>query len=199
MTIAEELARERAEARRDATSPRPAASTTSTRSTSSTCSTGATDPWDDAEAAGVGRAAAVADPARSSGSPTRCSSLVIVVDPRRRRRRLVVHPPDQPGRRSGDPVSLHRRPTATRSRRVSERLQEQGFVEDAGVFRWYVDHHGGLELTPGYYELRTSDHMGNMLARAAHAAERRRTPRSRSRRASRSTRSPTGSTATCRR
>jgi len=48
---------------------------------------------------------------------------------------------------------------------VSERLQEQGFVEDAGVFRWYTNHNGGLELTPGYYELRTSDHMGNLLAR----------------------------------
>ena len=48
---------------------------------------------------------------------------------------------------------------------VSQRLQEQGFVEDAGVFRWYTEHHGGLELTPGYYELRTSDHMGNLLAR----------------------------------
>ena len=47
---------------------------------------------------------------------------------------------------------------------VSERLEEQGFVEDAGVFRWYTNHNGGLELTPGYFELRTSDHMGNLLA-----------------------------------
>ena len=48
---------------------------------------------------------------------------------------------------------------------ISVRLQEQGFVEDAGVFRWYTEHNGGLVLTPGYYELRTSDHMGNLLAR----------------------------------
>jgi UPF0755 protein len=48
---------------------------------------------------------------------------------------------------------------------ISERLQQQGFVNDAGLFRWYVQHHGGLEMTPGYYELRTSDHMGNVLAR----------------------------------
>jgi peptidoglycan lytic transglycosylase G len=48
---------------------------------------------------------------------------------------------------------------------VSDRLQQQGFVDDAGLFRWYTDHHGGLELTPGYYELRTRDHMGNILAR----------------------------------
>jgi len=48
---------------------------------------------------------------------------------------------------------------------ISERLEEQGFVEDAGVFRWYTRQNGGLELTPGYYELRTSDHMGNLLGR----------------------------------
>jgi peptidoglycan lytic transglycosylase G len=48
---------------------------------------------------------------------------------------------------------------------ISDRLQQQGFVNDAGLFRWYVQHHGGLEPTPGYYELRTSDHMGNLLAR----------------------------------
>jgi UPF0755 protein len=48
---------------------------------------------------------------------------------------------------------------------ISQRLQQQGFVNDAGLFRWYVQHHGGLEMTPGYYELRTSDHMGNLLAR----------------------------------
>ena len=50
-------------------------------------------------------------------------------------------------------------------RTVSERLEQEGFVDDAGLFRWYTDHHGGLALTPGYYELRTSDHMGNLLAR----------------------------------
>lgn len=46
---------------------------------------------------------------------------------------------------------------------VSERLHEQGLISDAGVFQWYVDHHGGLELTPGYYVLRPNDHMGNVM------------------------------------
>lgn len=50
-------------------------------------------------------------------------------------------------------------------RTVSERLEAGGFVTDAGVFRWYVEQHGGLELTPGYYELPRSDHMGNVQAR----------------------------------
>ena len=48
---------------------------------------------------------------------------------------------------------------------LSLRLERRGLIEDAGVFRWYVDRNGGLELMPGYYELRTSDHMGNILAR----------------------------------
>jgi len=48
---------------------------------------------------------------------------------------------------------------------VSARLEQEGFVQDAGLFRWYTDRHGGLEMTPGYYELRTGDHMGNVLAR----------------------------------
>jgi UPF0755 protein len=46
---------------------------------------------------------------------------------------------------------------------ISERLQAKGLVESAAVFRWYVDHHGGLILTPGYYELRPRDHMGNLM------------------------------------
>lgn len=48
---------------------------------------------------------------------------------------------------------------------VSERLEEEGFVVDAEVFRWYVDRQGGLDLTPGFYQLPTSDHMGNVLSR----------------------------------
>lgn len=48
---------------------------------------------------------------------------------------------------------------------VSERLQDSGFVVDAEVFRWYVDQQGGLDLTPGFYQLPTNDHMGNVLSR----------------------------------
>ena len=31
------------------------------------------------------------------------------------------------------------------------------------MFRWYVEEKGGLELTPGYYQLRPNDHMGNII------------------------------------
>lgn len=48
---------------------------------------------------------------------------------------------------------------------VSERLEAEGFVVDAEVFRWYVDRTGGLELTPGFYQLPVNDHMGNVLSR----------------------------------
>lgn len=48
--------------------------------------------------------------------------------------------------------------------RVAARLQARGLVEDASVFTWYVDQKGGLELTPGFYELRTGAHIGDILA-----------------------------------
>lgn len=48
---------------------------------------------------------------------------------------------------------------------VSERLEENGWISNAGVFRWYVRNHGGLELTPGYFEIAPGDHMGNVLGR----------------------------------
>ncbi len=48
---------------------------------------------------------------------------------------------------------------------LSVRLQEMGIVSDAEVFVRYVDWKGGLELTPGYYEIPPGDHMGNVLAR----------------------------------
>lgn len=64
----------------------------------------------------------------------------------------------------GDPVAFTVSEADT-LQSVSERLEAEGFVRDAGLFRWYVERHGGIELTPGYYELRPSDHMGNVLAR----------------------------------
>jgi UPF0755 protein len=46
---------------------------------------------------------------------------------------------------------------------VSARLQERGLITNARVFRYYVDHNGGLVLTPGDYELRPRDHIGNLM------------------------------------
>lgn len=48
---------------------------------------------------------------------------------------------------------------------IAVRLETAGLVSDAGVFEWYVDRDGGLEPTPGYYEIRPNDHMGNVLGR----------------------------------
>jgi len=46
---------------------------------------------------------------------------------------------------------------------ISERLQDRGLITNSRVFRYYVDHNGGLVLTPGDYELRPRDHIGNLL------------------------------------
>jgi UPF0755 protein len=46
---------------------------------------------------------------------------------------------------------------------VADRLQDRGLINNARVFRYYVDHNGGLELTPGEYELRPRDHLGNVM------------------------------------
>ena len=46
---------------------------------------------------------------------------------------------------------------------VAVRMHEMGLISSVGVFEYYVDDHGGLELTPGYYVLRPDDHMGNVM------------------------------------
>lgn len=46
---------------------------------------------------------------------------------------------------------------------ISQRLEDEGFIVNARVFRWYVERQGGLEITPGYYVLRPKDHMGNLM------------------------------------
>ena len=157
-----------------ATSPRRGASTTSTRSTRWRCSTGARP---------VGRRRATPAPssgcagrrARSSGSSTRwsCSSIVA---------RSSSAGPSAGGTSSRSTRPVTRRPvnfTVERRRhaasRVSERLQEQGFIDDAGVFRWYVDRHGGLELTPGLLRAPAQRPHGQPDGAAAHAARARRT------------------------
>lgn len=50
-------------------------------------------------------------------------------------------------------------------REVSERLEDEGIVQNASFFRRYVDDHGGLEVIPGLYRIPTGDHVGNVLAR----------------------------------
>lgn len=52
---------------------------------------------------------------------------------------------------------------------LSERLEDEGFVSDAGVFVQYVENkvgdEGEFEIVPGFYELRPDDHMGNVMGR----------------------------------
>src|SRR5690606_17604497 len=48
---------------------------------------------------------------------------------------------------------------------ISIRLERRGVIKDAGMFRWYVDRHGGLDLTPGFYEVVPGDHMGDIMGR----------------------------------
>lgn len=46
---------------------------------------------------------------------------------------------------------------------ISLRLQDEGVITNARVFRYYVESKGGLDLTPGYYELHARDHVGNLM------------------------------------
>ena len=46
---------------------------------------------------------------------------------------------------------------------VSERLQSEGFIVNARVFRWYVARKGGINLQPGYYQLTQRSHVGNIM------------------------------------
>jgi UPF0755 protein len=162
VTIADDLARERAEARRE----RDLATARGIDDLDSLDALEvldwSSDPWDDTEAAGAVERLRWQTRSIKWVAYTLLALVTVLV--------LVagvvgwwyVHQINPAGDPS-DPVSFTVSDGDT-LQSVSARLQEQGFVEDAGVFRWYTDHNGGLELTPGYYELRTSDHMGNILA-----------------------------------
>lgn len=46
---------------------------------------------------------------------------------------------------------------------VATRLAEQGFIENATLFRWYASTRGGIDLLPGYYSLRPKDNAGRII------------------------------------
>lgn len=46
---------------------------------------------------------------------------------------------------------------------VAARLAEQGFIENATLFRWYASTRGGIDLLPGYYSLRPKDNAGRII------------------------------------
>lgn len=47
---------------------------------------------------------------------------------------------------------------------LADRLADEGIIAHAGVFRWYTERQGGLEVEPGTYVLRAGEHVGNLLA-----------------------------------
>jgi UPF0755 protein len=70
-----------------------------------------------------------------------------------------VAPPGDPG----DPVNF----TVAEGESIADvvdRLQSDGIITNARVFRWYIDRKGGLDLQPGYYTLRPRDDLGNILS-----------------------------------
>ena len=163
MTIAEDLARERAAARRerDLAAARGIDDLDSLEALEML--DWSSDPWDDTAAASAVERLRWQTRAIKWVVYTLLALLMVVVLVAGVHGWWYIHQINPAGD-PGDPVSFTISEDDTLDS-VSERLQEQGFVEDAGVFRWYTDHNGGLVLTPGYYELRTSDHMGNLLAR----------------------------------
>lgn len=46
---------------------------------------------------------------------------------------------------------------------LAGRLHDAGLILDVDVFLTYVERNGGIELVPGFYALRTNDHVGNLL------------------------------------
>ncbi|MFM8387930.1 MAG: endolytic transglycosylase MltG [Actinomycetota bacterium] len=46
---------------------------------------------------------------------------------------------------------------------VSRRLETEGVITSARVFRWYVGRNGGIDFVPGYYQVMPRDHMGDIM------------------------------------
>lgn len=46
---------------------------------------------------------------------------------------------------------------------VSKRLEQQGFIANASVFRWYAQRKGGIDLQPGYFSLIKNEHIGEIM------------------------------------
>ena len=46
---------------------------------------------------------------------------------------------------------------------VSNRLEQEGFIVNASVFRWYAERKGGIDLQPGYFSLVKHEHIGEIM------------------------------------
>lgn len=69
-----------------------------------------------------------------------------------------LNPPGEPGK----PVNFTVNAGETLDT-LSDRLERQGFITSAAVFRWYAERQGEVVLNPGYYQLKPKDSMGNLL------------------------------------
>lgn len=67
-----------------------------------------------------------------------------------------------PGTAQGAPVNFTVNKDDTEDA-VIARLAAGGFIGNETVFRWYVRTRGGLDLVPGYYQLRPGDSAGNIV------------------------------------
>lgn len=47
---------------------------------------------------------------------------------------------------------------------VASRLDEQGFIANATLFKWYARIRGGIALTPGYFSLKPGDNAGRIIS-----------------------------------
>lgn len=70
-----------------------------------------------------------------------------------------VNPPGDPGAKVNFTVT-----DVDTIETVADRLQQQGVISNARVFKEYVKRKGGLELQPGYFTVRPKDNMGNIMA-----------------------------------
>ncbi len=122
-----------------------------------------TDPWDNADRTGsVERLRHQTRPLKWAVYSLFCLAIVAI---------LIaggvgwwylqrLNPPGDPGPVEGFTVA-----EGETLETLSVRLEDEGFVEDAGVFVQYVENKGGIEIVPGFYELRPNDHVGNVMGR----------------------------------
>ena len=69
-----------------------------------------------------------------------------------------INPPGDPG----NPVNFTVNPGETLDT-LAERLERQGFITNAGVFKWYAERQGEVTLNAGYYQLKPKDSVNNIL------------------------------------
>ena len=73
-----------------------------------------------------------------------------------------VNPPDEVS--SGKPLAANFTVNQGDSLiTVSKRLEQEGFIVNASVFRWYAERKGGIDLQPGYFSLIKHEHIGEIM------------------------------------